>query len=262
MKATSEIIRDIERLPDGESRRAWLEARPPLVTPDLLEGLDKRTDELIRQDLARALVLAETCLAAARIRDSEQQRGDPAAVARALRTLGNVRHGLGRYPEAVEAYEEAREAFLTAGLREEVIRTRIALVDALMYLSRHQEALELVARTREDLAGSEHTVLAARLSWNEGNVYHRMDRYRDALRCYARARRIYGRALDGRGSIAMLDMNRAVVLTAMNEAKRAERLFRRSRARLSALGLDTARTVLTYNRRSAEVSPPLWPSVP
>jgi tetratricopeptide (TPR) repeat protein len=208
---------------------------------DLITGLEERVTELLRTDAAQALDLAhEACDAASRL-------SDPIATARARRALAHACHALGRFPEAVDAYETALGGFVDGKQALDANRVRVSMIDALMYVKRFGEALDLADAARRGLRGKEHAVLRARLAWNEGNVCHRMDLYDDALKCYGRARRIFATREGGARAVAMLDLNRAVVLTAMNEPERALRLFRRSRRTFEAEGLTALRLQLDYN---------------
>jgi len=208
---------------------------------DILAGIERRVEELLRTDAARARDLAQEALdAAARI-------GGAGPRARAHRALAHACHALGRYPEAVSAYETARAEFARAGRKDDVNRVSVALVDALMYVARFDDALELAATTRRKLRGPGNAILRGRLAWNEGNVHHRQDRYDAALRCYRRARPIFSTRPGGERAAAMLDLNRAVVLTVMNEPEKAHRLFSRCRRVFAGENLTALRLQADYN---------------
>jgi tetratricopeptide (TPR) repeat protein len=58
-------------------------------------------------------------------------------------------HVLSRYEEAVEHYELARRLYREAGREVDMARVERAMVDALIYLGRYDEALELAGAARQ-----------------------------------------------------------------------------------------------------------------
>jgi tetratricopeptide (TPR) repeat protein len=72
-------------------------------------------------------------------------------------------------------------------------------VDALMYLGRYEESLELAAEARAAFIACEDTVGLARLDTNVGNVYHRLDRNADPLEYYERALAVFRSSGDSFG---------------------------------------------------------------
>jgi len=235
------LLSEIERLPDAAARRSFLESRGDPIRPEEVEEIRRRVEQLLRSDAGRARDLADAACHAADL------AGDEAERVRTRVALGYANHALGLYGAAVSAYEQAAREALAAGDEEWVARTRIASVDALMYLSRHEEALRIAAETRTLLRGPEREALAAKLHWNEGNVHHRMDHYPEALKCYERARRIFRRRGD-EFRVAVLDLNRAVVLSVVNAHEKARRLFDRARAVFDRKDLRAIRVQCDYNR--------------
>lgn len=239
---TGRLLAELEALPDRASRFALLERHRPEIDEEFLAALHRRVGELLRSDPAAARALAEVGDAAA------AHDGRPSAIGRARRALGSARHALGEYEGAVAAYESAAVSFADAGDAAEAARTRVALVDALAYVSRHDDAVRIARETRAALPAdpAARAKLEAQLDWNLGNLHHRRDRYEEALASYGAARAFHER--EGQElAVAVLDFNRAVVLSVAGDPEAAYDLFRRAREVFSRRDLRALVSQLDYN---------------
>ncbi len=140
------------------------------------------------------------------------------------RLRGHVLRSLRRARAAVDAYRRAETWFDRAGEAREAGRCAIGLVDALMYLGRYHEAFRVAARGRRLLTRVRDHASIARLSNNEGNIFHRLDLPNRALTCYRDARRSLRRAGDPR-SVAMVEGNIANCLSLLGRCAEARSLY-------------------------------------
>lgn len=102
-------------------------------------GRDNRDkDDLAGDDLATARELAEEAVALLR------QVGSPSALAKALRTLGAVRAGLGEREESVRAFREAREIARDLGERPRELSCTRAIAAAWIGDGRTAEAIPVL----------------------------------------------------------------------------------------------------------------------
>ena len=133
--------------------------------------------------------------------------------ARALRSLAYALRVSGQYERCEPCFVEAEEAFITLGLEDDAARARIGHVDALRYLGRYDEAIELSMRNLAYLEsrGPDFGLDAARQRVNLGAVYWRRGDLEQALASFEEARG-YGERAGIRELAATAAMNVGLVL--------------------------------------------------
>jgi tetratricopeptide (TPR) repeat protein len=127
----------------------------------------------------------------------------------ALRALGWALHNSGTYPEARDAYLEARGLLV----HQPFLRARVdrILIDVFMYLGDTKAVrkhFDLALKTFEKLG---ENIDAAKTRVNFANVLHREDRHREAGQQYRRAVKIW-EATDDTFSLAICHYNLANTL--------------------------------------------------
>ena len=190
-----------------------------VVDRDVIECLKSEVDFHVRSDARRALDLAE--LAVRLIHPLE----DPVASAIAFRSNAVALYSLGRFAEALELWEAARDAYASENMTAELAAVQRSMVDVLMYLGRYEESLRLAEDTRTRLAALGDTLGLARLDTNVGNVYHRMDLNAEALEHYERAMAAFEGAGDSFG-IALSSFNAANIYANIHEFAKARERYR------------------------------------
>ncbi|HDS00863.1 MAG TPA: tetratricopeptide repeat protein, partial [candidate division Zixibacteria bacterium] len=130
---------------------------------------------------------------------------------------GNPQSALRKYRRAIKKMLALRQFELAA-------RTRQGLMDVEMYLGKYDDALRAGQKALAYFKRKDNLNLAARVMTNIGNIYHRLDKNRMALRYYDRARGIFVR--DGGIPLAIVDYNRANIFVNMGELGKAESLYR------------------------------------
>jgi CHAT domain-containing protein len=94
--------------------------------------------------------------------------------------------------KAASAYHErARQIFRKAGNRWEVARTLSASIQPLILTSRYERALANAKEARRIFAAQKDDWRLARLNLNIGNIFHRQDRFSEALKWYQKAYRYF-----------------------------------------------------------------------
>jgi CHAT domain-containing protein len=142
--------------------------------------------------------------------------------------MGNALWFQGRNAQAAQHHSRATRLFEHAGNRIEAGRTLSSSIQPLILLGEYERALQAAKRARKIFTAVGAEVRLARLDINIGNVFHRQDRFRQALACYEKA---YSRLLpaqDSEGIIAALH-NAAVCLIALNEFEEALSTYRLAR---------------------------------
>ena len=204
------------------------------------DRLIQRVEGLRRTNPERAWQTVRRGFATAARRVDEVKRGE------LWRLRGHVLRSLRRTRAAVEAYRHAERWFERAGAARERGRCSIGLVDALMYLGRHREALRAAARGRRLLEGVADHASLARLANNEGNLFHRLDLPDRAMTRYRRARNWFRRAGDVRGT-AMVEVNIANCMSLLGRCAEARPLYSGAVRDLRAAGFELDALDAGYN---------------
>ncbi len=172
---------ELGRLPDETSRTAFLGRFPQLVHSQIVEQLADAVRTAVRVDLQRALALAEASLAIA------EKLSDKEALARGLRAKANAMWFMGDCRSAVDLFQKAAGLFEQAGKMNEVGRTLSGSIQSLALLGEYGKAFAAAERAREIFGGLGESWRVARLEINVANIYHRQNRFSEALAAYERA---------------------------------------------------------------------------
>ena len=204
------------------------------------ERLIARVEKLRRTKPERAWRTLEGAFVGAARAGDDLTRGE------LWRLRGHVLRSLRRTHGAVEAYRRAEHWFAHVGAVRERGRCSIGLVDALMYLGRHQDAVRAAARGRRLLRRvGDHDSLA-RLANNEGNLFHRLDLPGPAMARYRLARRWFLKAGDTRAA-ATVECNIANCLSLLGRCADARPLYVRAVRDLRAAGFELDALDADYN---------------
>ena len=114
-----------------------------------------------------------------------------------------------------------------------------------MYLGRYEESLDQGKRALRYFRSKKLDGEAARVMTNMGNAWHRMDRNRQALAYYEKARRIFEK--QGGVPLAVVDYNRANVYANLDDLGRAEKLYLTSAAIYKQAGMGIAEAQGIYS---------------
>ena len=156
------------------------EQRLELVTRHRWERYWREVQELNLSDPRAAVARAEAWL-------DEDPAGEGRALA--LRALAYALRTSGTYDRADERFVEAEQAFAALGLDDDAARTRIGHVEALRYLGRYDDAIDLAQRNLAYLRGRgpDFALDVARQTINLGLVNWRRGDLDGALACFDEA---------------------------------------------------------------------------
>jgi tetratricopeptide (TPR) repeat protein len=211
---------EVARLSDGPGRKAFLSQFPELLQPNVVEQLADEVRTAARVDVRKALSLAEAAVAIA------GEMNDDHAWARSLRAKANALWLMGDCRSAVDLFEQAAARFERAGNMNEVGRTLSTSIQSLALLGRYDNAFTAAQRAREIFASLGETWRIARLEINVANIYHRQNRFSEALASYERAYNELSPHKDIEG-IGVALHNMAVCLIALDDFPRAMETYRR-----------------------------------
>ena len=180
--ATSEeLVAALSALVTAEARQQFLSAHPALVSPETVLRLKDLVLRQLRSDPAQALTLAESCLAIA------ERLNHPESLAHGFRSKANALYGVGEHKLAVEYHRRAADVYISLGNHDELARTLSASIQPHLLLGQYDEAFAAAEEARRIFQASGNLWRLARLEINLGNIYHRQDRFTEALACYQRA---------------------------------------------------------------------------
>ena len=196
------------------SEKLWSERW--LVHASVVSQLADAVRQTLRIDTDRALHLAEISVVIA------GQLGDPVSLGLSLRAKGNALWFRNNLRSATTLFDQAVHFFEEAGAVEEIGRTLSSSIQSLSLLGEYKRASLAADRARkifESLA-DEHRL--ARLDINVANMYHRQDRFAEAVSLYRHAYEQLLRFRDSEAIGAALH-NMAVCLIMLNDFDEAVR---------------------------------------
>jgi len=191
-----------------------LARHPELLHAATVEKLADLAREKLRVDPQESLQYAEAALTVAR------QMGDEESQARGLRAKANALWFLNQNRPAVELYEQALDLFRRHANPTEVGRTLSSGIQPLIRLGEYDRAVAWVDEARRIFTESGDQLRLARLELNAGNIYHRQDRFTEALAAYEHAYQELLAFRDAEAIGAVLH-NMALTLISTNDFQKA-----------------------------------------
>jgi tetratricopeptide (TPR) repeat protein len=227
-------------LSDLRGRKEYLRRHPQLLQPCTVERLAESVREKVRINLDEALRAAEVALEIA------EHIGHRNSIAWGLRAKANALHFLGQNIAAADLHQKAVALFESDGDAKELGRTLSSSIQPLILLGEYDRALAAAHRAQEIFNRSGDRLRLARLQINVGNIYHRQDRFSDALPCYEEA---YNQLLplNETEGIASSLHNIAVCLISLNDFRRAAATYERARAFCEEHDMPLAVVQADYN---------------
>jgi CHAT domain-containing protein len=225
---------------DEGSRRALFDRHPQLLQARVVEQLDEAVRGAVRVDVRRALRLAEAALAIG------EQLHDNQALALGLRAKANALWFMGDCKLAVDLFRKAVLLFENSGNLNEVARTLSSSIQSLALLGEYESAFASAQKARAIFLRTGETLRLARLELNIANVYHRQNRFSEALAAYERA---YEQLLPHRDmeGIGVALHNMAVCLIALDDFRGALQTYQRVRSFCQAHDMPLLVAQADYN---------------
>jgi CHAT domain-containing protein/predicted negative regulator of RcsB-dependent stress response len=226
---------------DSDARRAaFLSRHRSLLRSDLVVQLTDRVREQVRVDVQQAIRLADVTLSIAR------KLKDKGSLARALRAKANALYARGEHAGAVDLHEQAAVLFDAIGQTNEVARTLSGSIQPLLLLGEYNRAFAAGERARKIFAAEGNVWRLARLEINVGNIYHRQDRFAEALACYERAYEGLQVQQDAEGIAAVLS-NMATCSISLSAFSKALDSYQKAREFCAAHNMPALVTQADYN---------------
>ncbi len=170
---------------DSAGIERLLADRPDLLHQNTLERLVEAFSRAASDDMSRAERIANvaSCLA--------DRMGDDTSKAIAWKMQGHLAFMSGDYEGALQSYAAAVSSFDATGSDLDAARVMASSITALIYLGRFDEARKAASDARHIYEKYGDRLRLARLDANTGNIFHRQDRFAEALECYRGALGIF-----------------------------------------------------------------------
>lgn len=239
--ATAEaLIEELARTESQSDREEILAKNDSLVSSEVVTELGKKVVERVRVDTHQARALAESALLIA------HKLGGREEIALGLRAKANALYASGDNKDAVQYHDEAFQIYSQAGNQKEAARTLSTSIQPLILLGEYERAFKASELAREIFTKLEDSWRIARLEINVGNIFHRQDRFEEALSHYERA---YAGMIEYRDTegIAVVLSNMAVCLISLNDFPRALSSYQQARSVCESAGMPLLVAQADYN---------------
>lgn len=167
-------------------------------------------------------------------------------LARSLRAKANVFTVMGENKQAIKLHQEALAIFEALGDAPEIARTLSASLQPLILIGEYDRAFTLSARAREIFVRTGEERRLASLENNVGNIFHRQDRFTEALDHYERAYRQLARVQDWE-RLAVTLSNMAMCLISLNDFAKALDCYEKARELCVRYEMPLLRDQADYN---------------
>ena len=224
----------------GDKERIAFLRRHKLLRAAVVLELNAATQKEFRANTKNALFLAEAAVLVARtIRDS-------LLLAQSYRVMANVLAAGVDYLPAIDLYEKALALFEKENDDEGIARTLTAVIQPHIILGSYEAAFKVAARAQKLFLKLGDDRRRARLENNIGNIYHRQDRFAEALAHYERAYHDLLPYADSEELTISLN-NMSMCLISMNNFAQALSTYKRAKDLLREKDLPLIRLITDYN---------------
>lgn len=236
----AELAAELGALPDGVAHRKFLARNSSLVRTEVVKRLAPMVVDKIRVDTKQALFLAEgTLLIARKLRRKE-------GIALAMRAKANALYASGDNRGAVQHHEDAFKLYEALGIHKEAARTLSSSIQPLILIGEYDRAFAASERARAIFTQIGEGRRLASLDNNVGNIFHRQDRFEEAIAYYDRAYKALSEHEDWE-HVAVTLHNMAMCLISLNEFARSLECYQKARELCERYGLPRLRDQADYN---------------
>jgi CHAT domain-containing protein/tetratricopeptide (TPR) repeat protein len=235
-----QVLPELTQLDRDADRQKFLSKHRALVSQDVVEDLAPLVVKKIRVDAREALRLAESVVLIARKLRRKQ------CMALALRAKANALHACGRNRAAVAHHDQAYQIYATCGNWKEAARTLSSSIQPLILLGKYDRAFAAAEQARDVFSRMGEDKRITNLENNVGNIFHRQDRFEEALTHYERAYKdLAGYQEWEHAAIALSNM--AMCLISLNDFRRALDCYQRARELCVRYDMPRLRDQADYN---------------
>jgi CHAT domain-containing protein/tetratricopeptide (TPR) repeat protein len=235
-----EVLQQLARVENDPDRRKFLAGHKELLHTEVVKQLADLVVEKIRVDTKEALHLADAALFIAGKLDRKED------IALATRAKANALYASGDNRAAVEHHEQAIAIYESLGIVKEAARTLSSSIQPLILLGEYDRAFQSSERAREIFTQIGETRRIASLDNNVGNIFHRQDRFEEAMLHYERAYKILSEYEDWERAAITLH-NMAMCLISLNDFAKSLDCYQKSRELCVRYDMPLLRDQADYN---------------
>jgi CHAT domain-containing protein/tetratricopeptide (TPR) repeat protein len=216
------LIAKLGQLTGETPRRKFLAKHKGLIRQEIVEQLAQLVVHQVRVSTQEALHLAEAAvLIAKRLRRKE-------SLALALRAKANALYSSGDNRAALEHHQQSFRLYESLGIWNEAARTLSSSIQPMILLGEYDQAFQAADRAREIFTRLDDPRRLARLEINVGNIFHRQDRFEEAIAHYEHAYASLMPYKDVEGMAAIFS-NLAMCLINLNDFPRSLDCYKKAR---------------------------------
>jgi CHAT domain-containing protein len=235
-----ELLLELAGVDNDADRREFLAHHKALLRSEVVKQLADLVVEKIRVDTKEALHLAEAAvLLGHKLRRKED-------IALGTRAKANALYACGDNRAAVEHHEKAIEMYESLGILKEAARTLSSSIQPLILLGEYDRAFKSSERAREIFTQIGETRRIASLDNNVGNIFHRQDRFEEAMLHYESAYKILSQYEDWE-RVAVTLHNMAMCLISLNDFPKSLDCYQKSRELCVRYDMPLLRDQADYN---------------
>lgn len=203
-----ELVETLLTLPTVAAQRTFLDNHVHFVNDEVVRLLDQKAAHFLRVDLHLSIQIADHLYYIGELTDNPLYKAQGLVLQADARSIG-----LGQYERAIALYDEAAEIYGLAGYIPRQAWAQIGKVNALSYIGRYTEALEIGTRIIPILKAEGWQRSVAVLTMNLGIVHGRQGEDMESLDMFDQAGKIYEQmGKEGKTDWALIQQNRAVAL--------------------------------------------------
>ncbi|HMI49895.1 MAG TPA: CHAT domain-containing protein [Candidatus Saccharimonadales bacterium] len=239
-RISAKDLRALSLLADETKRASFLRNHPSLFHADAHAELNAAALKELQKNTNTALALAEAAVTVA----GKLRKKD--LLGQSLRVKANVLSAAGKHRLALTFYDRALQAFSKINDHEGTARTLAASIQPKILLGEYDAAFQSADQARALFETLGDVRRLARLENNIGNIYHRQDRFEEAIAHYEKA---YEQLLEyGDSEELTISLNNmAMCLISMNDFARALSTYARAKELLQTRDLPLLRLITDYN---------------
>jgi CHAT domain-containing protein/tetratricopeptide (TPR) repeat protein len=235
-----ELLSQLARIEKEPERRKFLTRHKALVRSEVVKQLADLVLEKIRVDTKEALHLAEAAVAIAR---KLRRKAD---IALSTRAKANALYACGDHRAAVELHEQAIVMYEALDNLKEAARTLSSSIQPLILLGEYDRAFKSSEKAREIFIRIGETRRIANLDNNVGNIFHRQDRFEEAMLHYESAYKTLSSYEDWERAAVTLH-NMAMCLISLNDFAKSLDCYQKSRELCVRYEMPLLRDQADYN---------------
>jgi tetratricopeptide (TPR) repeat protein len=208
----AELVKQLLSLREITAQRNFLKDHKMRLNDQVADLLTREANHFLRADIRVSLQIADHLCYIAQLTDNPLYKALGLVLEADARPIGLGEY-VGEYDGGIALYDAGIEIYRTYGCLLEEAWSQIGIVNALSYVGRYTEAIDIGLRIGQVFEVNERWRSLAVSTMNLGIVYGRWGKDIESLAMFDRAAEIYLQmGIEGKANWALIKQNRAVAL--------------------------------------------------